>query len=65
MSHIVIFIDGFDTVINKYSDVAVSRFLQLNLSHGILVAVEEEENHHPMFPCPLYTRMRGSIFFEL
>ena len=56
---IVIFIDGFDTIMHKHPDIAVSRFLQLDTSQLVVASVESTS---PWVPRTVYTRMFGPNF---
>lgn len=56
---IVIFLDAFDTVINKHPDIAVAQFLKMQPLHGILVSVEKL---HAMWP--FYRRQFGENFLK-
>lgn len=42
---IVVFLDGFDTVINRHPETAIARFLRMQPPTGILVSVEQSASH--------------------
>lgn len=42
---VVVFLDGFDTVINRHPKNAISRFLHMQPPTGILVSVEQSASH--------------------
>ena len=56
---IVIFIDGFDTIMHQHPDIAVSRFLRFDTPHLVVASVEGTSK---WVPETVYRRMFGPNF---